>query len=149
MTCWPGTALAGAAAIETFALSGCTVCASTGEVLGPKRTSPPYVAVTGCDPTGRSAVSRVAVVTPAAVATGVLPSRTPPAVNDTEPVGADPDAGVTVAVKRTSCPNTDVGTVLVTPTAVAVAGRAADEAERVRVRVVGCRIRRARWRTSR
>jgi hypothetical protein len=43
-------------------------------------------------------------------------------VNDTDPVGADPDAVVTVAVKRTSSPNFDVGTLLATPTLVAVAG---------------------------
>ena len=61
-------------------------------------------------------------MTPAAVATGVRPERNATGGVRHQLVGSDPDAGVTVAVNLTSCPNTDAGTVLVTPTAIAATG---------------------------
>ena len=67
-------------------------------------------------------MSSVADVTPAVLVNVALPSSSPPARNVTEPVGSEPDDGVTVAVNCTSCPKTAVGSEPVTATVVAAGG---------------------------
>ena len=43
-------------------------------------------------------------MTPPSVVTGELPSAMPSVEKVTDPLGSEPDDGVTVAVSRTACP---------------------------------------------
>ncbi len=86
---------------------GVITCGSACVVeLDRKLPSPLYVAEIGCVPALSVDVANVAVVTPPAlVDTGLVPSVAEPSVKVTEPVGPEPETGVTVAVNVTGAPN--------------------------------------------
>src|SRR5882724_4954693 len=76
---------------------------TTGDVLLADCVSPWYAAVSESVPTGKLRFVKVATP-PTRVA---LPTRTPPFVNVTLPVGCISPVEVTVAVNVTACPCTD------------------------------------------